>query len=163
MIQAVEEPELAVTFLADCRSQTVEECITAGEPVQGALIAQVAVIHNGLRAVLVDDLRPTFFDLGERLVIGDALKLAAAFGPDALHRVQQAVGVVVMLGVILELHAEAAPRHRVVGIARHLDQFSVFDVIEERAGIGAVLGANPSDYTGFAGLRRHRTLPRKAG
>ena len=154
---------LAVAFLADGRAQTVEEGITAGEPVQRALVAQVAVIHNRLRAVLVDDLRPTVFDLGERLVIGDALKLAAAFGPDALHRVQQAVGVVVMLSVILELHAQAAPRHRVVGIAGHLDQFSVFDVIEERAGIGAVLGANPSDDTGFAGLRRHRTLPRKAG
>ena len=68
-----------------------------------------------------------------------------------------------MLCIILELHAEATPGHRVVRIAGHLDQLSIFDVIEERAGIWTVLGANASDNTGFAGVRRHRTLPRTAG
>ena len=58
-----------------------------------------------LGAVLVDDFRPALLDLGQRLIIGDALELAAAFGPDALHGVEQAVRVVVMLGVVLELHA----------------------------------------------------------
>jgi hypothetical protein len=41
---------------------------------------------------------------------------ATAFGANALHRVQQAVRVIVMLCIILELHAEAAARHWVVGV-----------------------------------------------
>ena len=87
MIQAVEEPELAVALLADGRAQTVEESITAGEPIECALVSQIAVIHNRLRAVLIDDLCPLPFDLSERFVIGDALELAATLRADALHRV----------------------------------------------------------------------------
>ena len=86
-------------------------------------------------------------------------KLAAALGPDALHCVQQAVGVVVMLGVVLELHAQAATRHWVVGITGDLYQLAVFHVIEERAGIGAILGASTSDDTGLADVNRHRSPP----
>ena len=117
------------------------------------------MIHNRLRAVLVDDLRPALLDLGERLVVGDALELAAALGPDALHCVQQAVGVVVMLGVVFELHTQAATRHWMVGITSHLYQLAVFHVVQERASIGAVLGASTSDDTGFADVCRHRSSP----
>ena len=157
MIQAVEEPELAVAFFADGRAQAIEEGIAAGEPVQRALVAQVAVVHDRLRAVLVDDVRPALLDLEKRLVVGDALELAAALGPDALHGVKQAVGVVVMLGVVLELHAQATTRHGMVRIAGDLHQLAVLDVVQKGAGIGTVLEA--PDNTGFAGVDGHRSSP----
>jgi hypothetical protein len=50
-----------------------------------------------------------------------------------------------MLGVVLELHAQAATRHGVIRIAAYLYQFAVFHVVEERAGIGTILRANASD------------------
>jgi hypothetical protein len=64
-----------------------------------------------------------------------------------------------MLGVVLELHAQAATCHWVVGITGHVYQLAVFYVIEERASIGAILGASTSDDTGFADVNRHRSPP----
>jgi len=105
MIQAVEEPDSRVALLSDGRAQPVEKRIAAGEPVQSALVSQVAVIHDGLGAVLGHDVGPAFLDFREGLVVGDLLKLPAALGSHALHCIQEPVGVVVMLGVVLELHA----------------------------------------------------------
>jgi hypothetical protein len=51
----------------------------------------------------------------------------------------------------------------VLGIAGDLDQLAVLDVIEERACIGAILGASAFNNTGFADVRRHRNLPHETG
>jgi hypothetical protein len=64
-----------------------------------------------------------------------------------------------MLGVILELHAQAAARHWVVRITGYVYEFAVFHVIQERARIGAILWASTSDDTGFADVNRHRSPP----
>src|ERR1700747_103652 len=111
------------------------------------------MIHDPLRPILVEDLRPTFLDLRERFIVGDALELVAALGPDALHCVEKAVGVVVMLSVVLELHAQTAARHWMIGIARYLYQLAIFNVVQERAGIWAILRASASHDTGFANVR----------
>src|SRR5207253_8895335 len=79
---------LAVALFTYGSAEAVEEGIAAGQSVQGALVSQVTVIDDRLGAVLVDDFRPALLDLGQRLIIGDALELAAAFGPDALHGVE---------------------------------------------------------------------------
>src|SRR5262245_64795567 len=118
-------------------------------------MAQVSVRHDRLRAVLRDDVGPAALDLADRLVPGDALELPAALRADPLHRVQQAIGVVVMLGEVLELHAEPAARHRMVRIAGDLHQLAVLDVVEKGTGVWAVLGTGAFDDTGFADVCGH--------
>jgi hypothetical protein len=140
---------------ADRRTEAVEERIAAREPVQCALVAQIAMIHDGLGAVLIDDLRPALLDLCERLVIGDALELAATFGSHAFQRVHEAVGIVVMFGVVLELHAQSATGHRMLWIACDFYQFAIFDVVEERASIRTILRTDASDNTRFADVDGH--------
>ena len=104
-------------------------------------MAEIDVRHDRLRAIGRDDVGPALLDLRQRRVPGDPLVCAAALGTDALHRIEQPIGVVVMLGEAVELDAEAAARHRVLGIAGHVDQLAVLDVVEESAGIGAVVRA----------------------
>jgi hypothetical protein len=40
-----------------------------------------------------------------------------------------------------------------IGVTRYLYQLAIFDVVQERAGIWAILGASASDDTGFANVR----------
>jgi len=47
----------------------------------------------------------------------------------------------VVLCEAVELDAKPAARHRVIGIAGHVDQLAVLHVIDERARIGAVVWA----------------------
>jgi hypothetical protein len=91
------------------------------------------------RAVGRDDVGPALLDFRERRVPGDPLVCAAALRTDALHRVEQPIGIVMMLGEAVELDAEAAARHRVLGIAGHVDQLAVLDVVEESASVGAIV------------------------
>src|ERR1700681_184690 len=46
-----------------------------------------------------------------------------------------------MLGETVELDAKSAARHRVLGVAGHVDQLAVLDVIEESTCIGTVVRA----------------------
>src|ERR1700737_1104504 len=64
-----------------------------------------------------------------------------------------------MLGVVLKLHAQAATRHGVVRIAGNIHQLTVLDVVQERAGVRAVLGASAFNDTGFADVDGHRSSP----
>ena len=56
-------------------------------------------------------------DRVERLVPGDALEPALALRPDAAQRVQQAVGAVHAVQVLVDLRAQEALREAVVGVA----------------------------------------------
>ena len=119
---------------------------------------QIGVRQDRLGAVLGDDPGPAALDLAERLVPRDAFELPAAFGPAAPHRIQDPARVVVVLGEILELDAKSAAGHRVVGIARHLDELAVLHVIEKGAGIGAILRAGALDNPCVADMHGHRGL-----
>jgi hypothetical protein len=88
-------------------------------------------------------------------------QLPAAFDAGAAHREQEAAGVVVMLGEILELHAKPATRHRMIWVTGHFDQLAVLDMVEERASIGTILRAGTLDHAGFADMNGHRRLPQK--
>jgi hypothetical protein len=46
-----------------------------------------------------------------------------------------------MLGKAIELDAKPAARHRVLGIASHIDQLAVLDVVEESTSVGAIVRA----------------------
>jgi hypothetical protein len=126
------------------------------------LVAQVSVLHDGLRAEVAYDVCPTFLDLSQRVVVRDLLELSTAFRPHALQGVVQAVGVVVVLGIILELHAKPTARHRMIRIAGNLYELAVLHVIQKRAGVGTVLGTSPPHDPGFAYMGRHSRSPEKA-
>ena len=102
---------------------------------------EIDVGHDRLRAVGRDDVRPPAFDFRESIAPRDALEQTAAFGAGAPHRVEQPVGVVVMLCKAVELDAESSARHRMIGIAGHIDQLAVLDVVQESARIGTVVWA----------------------
>ena len=105
------------------------------------LVAQVAVRDDRLRAVVVAEPFPALGDLVQRLVPGDAFELLAAFGASAPQRIQDPVGVVVPLLVVLELHAQAAMGHGVFLVAAHAHQLAVLDLEDHRAGIRTIVRA----------------------
>ena len=74
--------------------------------------------QDGLRAVLARSRRGSASAMSvERLVPGDAREAALALAPDALHRMQDAVGAVDALEVVIHLRAQEALREAVLGIA----------------------------------------------
>ena len=94
-----------------------------------------------MAAVFRDDLLPARGDLGDRLVPGDARELPRAFRPHAAQGIEHAVGIVVVVVIVLELHAQPAAGHRVVLVAPDLDQLAVLDLVDHGAGVGAVMRA----------------------
>ena len=139
-----EEPGGAGTLAAEGplshgRAHAVEEGITAVQPVNQSLVAEVAVGSDGLRPILVDDCLPARDDGVECLVPCDALELLRALWPDPTHWIEQAIGMVVTLLVVLQLHAETAAGHRVIGVAAHAQELSVLDLEQHGAGIRAIV------------------------
>ena len=100
-----------------------------------AHVAEIALRHDRLRAVLGDDLAPAAADLGDRLVPGDALELVAAvgaraLGADAAQRIHQPVGIVVVVVEVLELHAQGAARDRMLLVALDVDELAVIHLVD---------------------------------
>ena len=147
----------AIGLLGDAGAEPVEERVAGGQAVQRALMAQIGVRHDRLGAMGRDDPVPAALDLAQGLVPGDPLELAGALRADAAHRVQHPLGVVVVLREVLELHAQAAAGHRMGRIARDLDQLVAVDMVEEGAGVGAVVRAGAANDLEIAG-DLHRTL-----
>jgi hypothetical protein len=54
-----------------------------------------------------------------------------------------------VLREVLQLHAQTASGHRMVGIPRHLDELAVLDMVKEGARVGAILRACPADDMGL--------------
>ena len=60
---------------------------------------------------------------------------------DTSQRLQHTIGVVMVLVVVLYFDAQAAIGKRLCGIALHIDELAVLDVIEHRAIVRAVMRA----------------------
>ena len=86
-----------------------------------------------------DDLAEARGDGVEGLVPGDAREAPLALGPDALHRMQDAVGAVDALEVVVDLRAEEALGEPVIGVAADAHRAAVLDVHGHHAGVGAVV------------------------
>jgi len=108
------------TSFRNRRPEAVEEGVAAGEPVERALMAEIRVRHDGLRAVRRDDVRPALLYFCERLIPRNAAECSTSFRTDAPHRIEQAIWIIMMRCEIVELYAQPAARHRVIGIARNL-------------------------------------------
>ncbi len=75
-----------------------------------------------------------------RLIPRDALVLLGALRAGPLQRMENAIGIVVVFVIVLELYAQHALRHGVLFIAGHLGQLAVGDLVDHGAGVGAVMG-----------------------
>ena len=87
-------------------------------------------------------------DLVQRLVPGDALEAALALPPHAPQRVEDAVGAVDAVQVLVDLRAEEALREAVVGVAADGHRPAVLDVDRHHAGVRAVVGADDLEACG---------------
>lgn len=101
-------------------------------------------------AVLGDDRAPAPADLADRFVPSDALESIAAVGagalrPDAAQGIHQPVGIAVVVMEVLELHAQGAARDRMLLVAVHVDELAILDLVEHRAGVGAVVRAGAEE------------------
>ena len=119
--------------------------------VHQALVGGVGVAEQGERAAFLDDRFPLGGDLVERLVPGDGLELARAFGAGPLQRRPDAFGRVNEIGVAVHFSASEARRVGLVGIALDAHNFTVLDMCDQRAHVGAIVGANDSNLL-------HRTV-----
>ena len=90
--------------------------------------------------------RPSRLDLAERLVPGDAAKLAAPFASGALQRIKHAIRAVDAVLVVVDLDAQAAARERVVRIAAHVYRLAVADGGDHGAGVRTIVRAGAEDF-----------------
>ena len=81
-------------------------------------------------------------DRVEGLVPGDALEPALALRPHAAQRVEDAIGAVDALQVLVDLRAQEALREAMVGVAADADRAAVLDVDRHHAGVRAVVRAD---------------------
>ncbi len=102
--------------------------------------AAVGIGQDGLRVTGGNLLEP-LGDVVQRFVPAHRGELAAAFGADSLHRLQQAVWVIGALGIARDLGAQRAVRGGMVGVAAHADGHAISHGDEQGAGVGAVVRA----------------------
>ena len=93
-------------------AEAIEEGVAGVDALHEAHVAEIAVGHDGLAAVFGDDLAPAAADFGDRFFPGDALPLAGTLWTFAAERIEQAIGIGVVVVEVLELHAETTARHR---------------------------------------------------
>jgi len=142
--------------LHHCRTEAVKKRIAAVQAVDQSLMAKVAVRHDCLRAVLVDNALPARCDLVECVVPADTFELFRTLRPGATHRIQHAIRMVMTFFVILQFYAQAAAGHRAVLIAFYADQATVFDFKKHGAGIGAIVWASTEMFC--TAKRRHEKV-----
>jgi hypothetical protein len=85
-----------------------------------------------------------------RLWVGRVLTVNFRKGAAGGRSWDAPIRVVVVFSKVLELHAQPATCHGIVGVAAELYQFTILNMIQEHAGIRTILGASASDDTGFA-------------
>ena len=127
--------------------QAVEEAGGNALALHLAHRARIAVGQDGAGVVRGNGLQPGG-DVGQRLVPAHGHELARAalaFGADALHGLQQPLGVVGALGIARHLGAQHTAGGGVVGVALHLDGHAVLHGGDEGAGIGAIVRAGTTD------------------
>src|SRR5262245_21082368 len=98
------------------------------------------VVHDLVAAALLERLPDARGDVVERLVPADALPLAPAPGPNALHRVAKALGILDLVQGVRPLRAVPAAAARVLGVPLELlnRQAVLVDVGQQPAGSLAV-------------------------
>ena len=131
-------------------AQLVEKAPVHALALHQAHGAGIAVGQDGLRVGLGDAVQPGA-DIGQRIVPAHRLKLAAALGPHPLHRLQHPVGMVAALGVFADLGAKHAAGVRMQGVAADLGGYAIDHRGDQRAGVGAVMGAGPQNGGGGSG------------
>jgi hypothetical protein len=141
--------------LADRGAEPVEEGVPGIQAVQDSLGAEVAVRQDRGRPRFLDDGRPSLLYRGQRLVPGDPFEPAAALGPRPPHRIQQPIGAVDTLFVVVDLHAQAAAGEGMIRIAAHGQRPPVADRYQHGAGIRAIMRAGNADKAGSAGVCGH--------
>ena len=117
--------------------------------------AGVAIGQDGLRAVgaIRSDGLEASRNIAQRCFPTNGLKLARAFGSDALERLQDAIPVVSALGVARHLGTQCATGVRMLRVATHLDGNAVAHRGQQRTGVGAVVRAGAQDLGGHRDFR----------
>src|SRR5581483_7019905 len=122
--------------------------------IQDALGSQIAIRQDRGRTVQRDDLLPARRDFVQSRLPADAGELPRAFRAAALERIENAIGVVHSLLVMVHLDAQPSIGERVVGVAAHAHHAIAFDRHEHRAGVGTIMRTGGQD--GLASGRRTR-------
>ena len=107
----------AVGLLVDRRAEAIEEWVAGIDALHEAHVAEIALRHDRLApyVAMISRQRLPISEMASSQVMRS--KLPRPFGPDAAQRIHQPVRIGVMIVEILELHAQAAPRERVVLVA----------------------------------------------
>ena len=116
---------------------------------QQALVPSVAVGHERLGAVAIDDLVEARSDLGERFVPGDSFEASFTFRADPAQRMQHALVAVHAVEELVDLRAQLALAVRMIGVAAHLQSDrrrpGTVDRDVPSAGVGTVVVTAAAD------------------
>ena len=117
-----------------------------------ALIAGIAVGHDRLGAVAIDDLVEPYGDLGEGVVPRDLLEPAFTLRTDSAERMEDSLVAVHPVEELVDLRAQFALAVRMIGIATHLQSDGCRPAAVDRdvptTRIGAVMMATAGDDLG---------------
>src|SRR5262249_44392306 len=144
-------------------AQPVEEGVAGVDALHQPHVAQIALRHDRLGAILGDDRAPAASDLRNRLVPRDALERVAAIWPgalraDAAQRKHETIGIDVVVVEVLELDAQRAASDRVLLVALHVDELAILDLVDHGAGVGTVVWTAPEKRRALD-LLVHVSLP----
>ena len=148
-------PFTAKGAFGDRRPHSVKEGICAIEAVDEALMAQIAVRHDGLGAMLIDDGLPFAGNFIERLIPGNALELGRSLGTDTAHGMEQTIGMIVAFFIIFQLNTQSSSCHRMDWVSFNTNQFLAFNFIYHCTSIRAIV-RTPTVRCLFS-LNRHKT------
>ena len=133
------------------RAQAVKETAIHAGVVEQPHGPGVAIGQDGFGAELGGDGLEARGDGVQRIIPGDALEAAFAFGADAALRIEQALGVILALQILRHFAAEKAAGDGVGRIAAQFRAAAVFHRDHERTAIGAI--ERTHGVTGFGHLR----------
>ena len=142
----------------EARPQRAEEAAVHAAVREQPHVPGVGVGQDRLGTVGGDHAAEARGDGVEGLVPRDAREAPLALGPDALHRVQDAVGAVDALEVVVDLRAEEALGEPVIGVAAEAHRAAVLDVHGHDAGVGAVVGTDDLQPLARRRDRRHGAM-----
>ncbi len=124
------------------RAEGVEEAAVHAPVGEQPHVAGVRVGEDRLRTEAGADRAEAFRDRVESLVPGDALEPPLSLAPDALHRVEEAIGAVDALEVVVHLGAEKALREPVIGIPSEVHGSVALHRHGHHARVGTIVGAD---------------------
>ena len=138
-----------------------EETAVDGRHLDQALHSRGAVRHNGLGSRFSDDSPPSTGDVFECLVPRDALEASFSLSAHALHGMEQAVGVIDLLEVVVDLRAQPATGERMRFVALQPGGTPVLDFHHPPARIGAIVSTCAANGVRRSHGRRRYGIPGK--